>query len=61
LDRIVAFGRPAAGILRAARERKAGLIVMGTQGSRGPSNLVGSTAQRVIRAAPCPVLALRRA
>jgi len=62
LLRIVGLGNPALEILRVARERKAGLVVMGTQGSRTlHSVFFGSTARRVIRGAPCPVLAVPRA
>ena len=61
VERIVAFGSAAPEILRIAQERKAGLVVMGTHGSRTlHSVLFGSTARRVIRDAPCPVLSLRR-
>lgn len=61
VERIVAFGSASPEVLRIARERKAGLIVMGTHGSRDlHSILFGSTARRVIRDAPCPVLSLRR-
>lgn len=60
-ERIVVFGSASLEILRIARERKAGLIVMGTHGSRTlHSILFGSTARRVMRDAPCPVLSLRR-
>ena len=47
-------------VLRIAAERRAGLIVMGTHGG-GPlaRTFVGSTAQRVVRQAACPVLILR--
>jgi nucleotide-binding universal stress UspA family protein len=43
-----------------AAERRADLIVMGVQG-RGAVDLMlfGSTTQRVIRQAACPVLTLR--
>jgi nucleotide-binding universal stress UspA family protein len=58
---IVVSGSASAEILRVARERGAGLVVMGTHGSRTlHSLLLGSTARRVIRDAPCPVLSLRR-
>lgn len=58
---VVVCGSAAPEILRVARERKAGLIVMGTHGARTlHSILSGSTARRVIRDAPCPVLSLRR-
>ena len=59
-ERIVVYGGAASEILRIARERKAGLIVMGTHGSRTLHTILfGSTARRVIRDAPCPVLSLR--
>lgn len=52
--------RPWEEILRVAAERRADLIVMGVQG-RGAVDLMlfGSTTQRVIRQAACPVLTLR--
>ena len=46
-------------ILKAAEEFRADLLVMPTRGlSHAPSNEVGSTAERVVRHAPCPVLVL---
>jgi nucleotide-binding universal stress UspA family protein len=60
VERIVAVGRPPSEILRIARERKAGLVVMGAQGPRAlRSILFGSTSRRVVRDAPCPVLTVR--
>ncbi len=47
-------------ILDAAQELGADLIVMGTHGRTGlRRGLMGSIAERVVRAAPCPVLTLR--
>ena len=47
-------------ILRVARARKAGLIVMGTHGRSGVARLfLGSVAGRVVAGAPCPVLTVR--
>lgn len=47
-------------LVRAARGRKAGLIVMGTHGRTGLARLfLGSVAERVIGSAPCPVLTVR--
>jgi nucleotide-binding universal stress UspA family protein len=47
-------------ILSSAQERKADLIVMGTHGLRGFDRLMlGSVTDRVMRAASCPVLAVR--
>jgi nucleotide-binding universal stress UspA family protein len=40
-----------------AAEHDVDLVVMGTHGRRGPAHFVrGSTAERVVRHAPCPVL-----
>jgi nucleotide-binding universal stress UspA family protein len=51
---------PADGILRYAREHDVDLIVMGTHGRAGAARLVlGSVAESVLRAAPCPVVTLR--
>jgi nucleotide-binding universal stress UspA family protein len=53
-------GDPAEQIVRFARESGSDLVVVGTHGRRGLRRLVlGSVAERVLRAAPCPVLAAR--
>jgi nucleotide-binding universal stress UspA family protein len=53
-------GAPAAGIIDAAREWDADLIIAGTHGRGGLQRLfVGSTAEAVLRSAPCPVLVIR--
>src|SRR5262245_8428772 len=58
---IVTDAAPAAAraIAEAAREREADVIVVGTRG-HGPVTglLVGSVTQRLLHAAPCPVLAV---
>jgi nucleotide-binding universal stress UspA family protein len=47
--------------VRAARGRKARLIVMGTHGRTGVARFfLGSVAARVAATAPCPVLTVRR-
>jgi nucleotide-binding universal stress UspA family protein len=47
-------------IIDAAKKLKADLIIHATHGRTGLSHLVmGSVAERVVRAAPCPVLTLR--
>lgn len=53
-------GKPPAEILRVAREEAADMIVLGTHG-RGVLDhaLFGSTTDRVVRKAPCPVLTCR--
>ena len=51
----------ATAIVDYARREQIDLIVVGTHGRRGPSRaLIGSVAERVVRTAPCPVLAVRR-
>lgn len=53
-------GIPYEEILRKADEEKASLIVMGTQGRKGIDHfLFGSTAERVVRNATCPVMTIR--
>lgn len=59
-DVIVASGIPFQEILKTAKSLEASLIVIGTHGRTGLEKvLFGSTAEKVIREAPCPVLALR--
>ncbi|MBI2216941.1 MAG: universal stress protein [Candidatus Rokubacteria bacterium] len=53
-------GTPHVEIVKAARDDKADMIVMGTHGRTGLERLLlGSVAERVIRLAPCPVLTVR--
>jgi len=53
---------PAEAIVGAAKEIGADLIVMSTRGLTGLKHLVlGSVAERTLRHAPCPVLALKPA
>lgn len=53
-------GRPYREILRVAAEGPTDLIVMGAQGRGGAAlATLGSTTQHVVRAASCPVLAVR--
>lgn len=62
-DRIeikVARGIASQEIIKVAEETKADLIVMGTHGYTGLTHaLLGSTAERVVRRAPCPVLTMK--
>ena len=54
---MVITGDPFDGILRAAAEVKADLIVMGTHGRGGLERvLLGSVAEKVLRGSSCPVL-----
>ena len=53
-------GQPFEEICRLARERSVDLIVTATRGNTGIKHLVlGSTAERVVRYSPCPVLVVR--
>ncbi len=55
-----AWGEPAEEIVRYARRHHVDLIVCGTHGRRGVNRLLmGSVAEHVVRAAPCPVLTVR--
>lgn len=62
VETALAGGEPGHEILRVARERQSDLIVIGVHG-RGVMDrmLFGSTTQRVVRGATCPVLTLRHA
>ncbi len=56
----VATGIPSEEVITAARAEDSDLIVVGTRGKTGLTHvLLGSTAERVIRGAPCPVLTVR--
>jgi nucleotide-binding universal stress UspA family protein len=57
-DQIVAWGHPFEEILRKAADLDAELIVLGTAGRSADLEraLFGSTAEKVLRAAPCAVL-----
>ena len=47
-------------IVNAATQGNIDLIILGTQGRTGLAHLlIGSTAERVVRHAPCPVLVVR--
>jgi universal stress protein A len=56
----VRVGFAAEEILETAREENADLIVLGTHGRRGLAHLVlGSTAEKVVRLATCPVFVVK--
>lgn len=57
---LVVQGKPSAEIIRLAREEEVDIIVLGTHGKGMLDKaLFGSTTERVIRRAPCPVLTCR--
>lgn len=56
----VRAGRPFQEIVDAARSLNADVIVISTHGQRGPvPSTLGSTTEKVIRHAPCPVIVVR--
>jgi nucleotide-binding universal stress UspA family protein len=59
-EKIVAIGRPHNEIIQMAESHHADLIIIATRGRTGLKHmLMGSTAERVVRHAPCPVLVVR--
>ncbi len=59
-QRIIKTGRPFLEIIQTASEIDADLIIIATHGLTGMEHLLfGSTAEKVVRKAPCPVLTLR--
>ena len=61
-QQVVVQGKPATEVIRYAKEQAVDMIVLGTHG-RGVLDhaLFGSTTERVVRRAPCPVLTCRLA
>lgn len=57
--RHVELGPPKHVIVKVAGDRNADLIVIGSHGRHGIGRLLGSTADGVLHAAPCDVLAVR--
>lgn len=61
VDTVLATGKPYREILRVAGEQGADLLVVGIHGGGAIDRLLfGSTAQHLVRQAPCPVLTLRK-
>lgn len=58
-DRHVAIGSTKIEILHLAQSRGVDLIIVGSHGRHGLALLLGSTANAVLHAAPCDVLAVR--
>ncbi len=60
VETAVLTGRPATEIVRLAREKDVDLIILATHGHTGLKHVfLGSTAENVVRHAPCPVLTVR--
>jgi len=57
---ILANGTPFVEIIRYSKKEKIDLIIISTHGRSGLSQmLIGGTAEKIIRKAPCPVLTVR--
>lgn len=57
---IIASGRPSIEIIETARDEAIDLIVIATHGHSSLAHVIlGSTVERVVRHAPCPVLVVR--
>ena len=60
LETVVLEGKPAAEIVKYAKDQGMDLIVIGTQGKQGIERiLLGSVAESVIRATPCKILVVK--
>ena len=60
VETTIMFGKPFVEIVQLARADNADLIVMATHGRGAISHLLlGSTAEKVVRKAPCPVLTVK--
>ncbi len=61
VQRAIRVGVPYLEIEKYATENKIDLIVVGTHGRSGITHLLlGSTAEKIVRKAPCPVLTVQR-
>lgn len=60
VERSVTRGVPFVEIIGTAKDKQADLIVIGTHGRSGIDHMLfGSTAEKVVRKSPCPVLTVR--
>jgi nucleotide-binding universal stress UspA family protein len=60
VEPLFSVGTAYAAIVEAAREKEVDMIILATHGRKGVSHLVfGSTAEKVVRMSPCPVLTIK--
>jgi nucleotide-binding universal stress UspA family protein len=60
VEKMVVRGVPFVEIIRTAKDKNADMIVIGTHGRTGIDHMLfGSTAEKVVRKSPCPVLTVR--
>jgi nucleotide-binding universal stress UspA family protein len=61
-ETVILKGNPFIEIIRYAHEQDVDLIIIGTHGRSGVEHIIfGSTAEKVVRKAPCPVLSVKPA
>lgn len=61
-EMVILYGMPFLEIIRYAKENAVDMIVIGTHGRSGVEHIIfGSTAEKVVRKAPCPVLSVKPA
>jgi len=59
-ETVIRQGEPFLEIIRFAKDQDVDIIVIGTHGRSGFEHIIfGSTAEKVVRKAPCPVLSVR--
>jgi nucleotide-binding universal stress UspA family protein len=60
VETLIKTGKPFVEINETAKENNVDLIIIATHGHTGVEHMLfGSTAEKVVRKAPCPVLTLR--
>lgn len=60
VEHVILRGMPFLEVIRYAKANDVDLIVIGTHGRSGMEHIIfGSTAEKVVRKAPCPVLSVR--
>jgi len=61
-ETVILFGMPFLEVIRYAKANDVSMIVIGTHGRSGMEHIIfGSTAEKVVRKAPCPVLCVKPA
>ena len=62
LEMVILHGSPSLEVIRYAKDNKVDMIVIGTAGRSGVEHMMfGSTAEKVVRGAQCPVLSVKPA
>ncbi len=60
VETVILSGNPSSEVIRYAKDNHVDMIVIGTAGRSGVEHMMfGSTAEKVVRGAPCPVLSVK--